>query len=106
MFDEPSPDTTEILERDDYSVSETSSGTKDYSNNYTSTYQSSRPSYQDSNENIIEVVNIENFAAKVLKGDVKNYLRLKYCARLKSVWRGLQSILESNQDRSKEPRAL
>ena len=57
----------------DYSVSETSSETKDYSNNYASTYQSSRPSYQDSTENIDRGGEYREFAAKVLKGDVKNY---------------------------------
>ena len=106
MFDEPSPDTTEILERDDYSVSETSSGTKDYSNNYTSTYQSSRPSYQDSTENIDRGGEYREFAAKVLKGDVKNYLRLGNAAWLeKRLERAAEHFRKATEIDPDEPRA-
>ena len=106
MFDEPSPDTTEILERDDYSVSETSSETKDYSNNYASTYQSSRPSYQDSTENIDRGGEYREFAAKVLKGDVKNYLRLGNAAWLeKRLERAAEHFRKATEIDPDEPRA-
>ena len=106
MFDEPSPDTTEILERDDYSASETSSETKDYSNNYTSTYQSSRPSYQDSTENIDRGGEYREFAAKVLKGDVKNYLRLGNAAWLeKRLERAAEHFRKATEIDPDEPRA-
>ena len=106
MFDEPSPDTTEILERDDYSIDSSSSETKDYSSNYASTYQSSRPSYQDSTENIDRGGEYREFAAKVLKGDVKNYLRLGNAAWLeKRLERAAEHFRKATEIDPDEPRA-
>ena len=106
MFDEPSPDTTEILERDDYSVGNTTSEAKKYSNNYTSTYKGSRPSYQESTENIDRGGEYREFAAKVLKGDVKNYLRLGNAAWLeKRLERAAEHFRRATEVNSEEPRA-
>ena len=106
MFDEPSPDTTEILERDEYSDDDTSSETKNYSDNYASTYQSTRPSYQDSTENIDRGGEYREFAAKVLKGDVKNYLRLGNTAWLeKRLERAAEHFRKATEIDPEEPRA-
>ena len=110
MFDEPSPDTTEILERDDYTSSETTTtATEDYSLNtesYSNTYQRNTSSYADSNENIDRGGEYREFAAKVLKGDVKNYLRLGNAAwaekRLERAAQHFRKATEINPD---EPRA-
>ena len=67
MFDEPSPDTTEILERDDYISSETTTPLKDYSSHpesYSNTYQNSRPSYQIAVKILTEEENIESLLQK------------------------------------------
>ena len=109
MFDEPSPDTTEILERDDYISSETTTATEDYSSHsesYSNTYQRNTPSYVDSSENIDRGGEYREFAAKVLKGDVKNYLRLGNAAwaekRLERAAEHFRKATEINPD---EPRA-
>ena len=109
MFDEPSPDTTEILERDDYISSETTTATEDYSSHsesYSNTYQGNTPSYVDSSENIDRGGEYREFAAKVLKGDVKNYLRLGNAAwaekRLERAAEHFRKATEINPD---EPRA-
>ena len=109
MFDEPSPDTTEILERESYSNNETSNSSNDYSNNsetYASTYQDNTPAYADSSDNIDRGGEYREFAAKVLKGDVKNYLRLGNAAwaekRLERAAEHFRKATEINPD---EPRA-
>jgi len=109
MFDEPSPDTTEILERDNYVENEAPTSTRNYSTNsenYTSNYQSSSPTYQDNSENIDRGGEYREFAAKVLKGDVKNYLRLGNAAwaekRLERAAEHFRKATEINPD---EPRA-
>lgn len=109
MFDEPSPDTTEILERENYSNNETTSSSNDYTANsdtYPSTYQNNTPSYQESSDNIDRGGEYREFAAKVLKGDVKNYLRLGNAAWAeKRLERAAEHFRKATEINSDEPRA-
>jgi len=108
MFDEPSPDTTEILEREVYSQSETTTSNSYSSNseNYSNNYQSNASSYQENNENIDKGGEYREFASKVAKGDVANYLRLGNAAwaekRLERAAEHFRKATEINPD---EPRA-
>ena len=109
MFDEPSPDTTEILERDDYTSGEKTTTSNDYSTgleDYTSNYQRSTPSYEDSSENIDRGGEYREFAAKVLKGDVSNYLRLGNAAwSEKRLERAAEHFRKATKINPEEPRA-
>ena len=108
MFDEPSPDTTEILEREVYNKSETSTTSNSYSSNsdnYTSNYQSSTPSYQES-DSIDKGGEYREFASKVVKGDVSNYLRLGNAAWAeKRLERAAEHFRKATEINSEEPRA-
>ena len=109
MFDEPSPDTTEILERENYSESETPITSKNYSRNsenYASTYQSNTPLYQESNDNIDKGGEYREFASKVVKGDVANYLRLGNAAWAeKRLERAAEHFRKATDISPDEPRA-
>ena len=73
---------------------------------YASTYQDNTPAYADSSDNIDRGGEYREFAAKVLKGDVKNYLRLGNAAwaekRLERAAEHFRKATEINPD---EPRA-
>ena len=109
MFDEPSPDTTEILERENYNESQSISSSSNYSgtsDNYNSTYQNSTASYHGRSENIDRGGEYREFAAKVLKGDVKNYLRLGNAAWAeKRLERAAEHFRKATEIDSEEPRA-
>ena len=109
MFDEPSPDTTEILERENYSNNEPSNSSSNYSTNsntYPSTYRDNTTSYQESSENIDRGGEYREFAAKVLKGDVKNYLRLGNAAWAeKRLERAAEHFRKATEINPEEPRA-
>tara|TARA_B100001250_G_scaffold413461_1_gene447705 strand:- start:515 stop:2032 length:1518 start_codon:yes stop_codon:yes gene_type:complete len=116
MFDEPSPDMTEILEKEIDNGNNVISDSNNYSNtngnyantneSYKNTYQSSTPSYQSSSENIDKGGEYREFASKVAKGDVSNYLRLGNAAwaekRLERAAEHFRKATEINPD---EPRA-
>ena len=109
MFDEPSPDTTEILERENYSESNSISSSNKYSgtpDSYRRTYQNSTSSYHGSSENIDRGGEYREFAAKVLKGDVKNYLRLGNAAWAeKRLERAAEHFRKATEIDSEDPRA-
>ena len=109
MFDEPSPDTTEILERDTYKESESSTTSNNYSSNsddYTSNYRSNTPSYQENYERIDEGGEYREFASKVAKGDVANYLRLGNAAWAeKRLERAAEHFRKATEINPEEPRA-
>ena len=109
MFDEPSPDTTEILEREVYDKNETSTTPNAYSSsseNYTNSYQSSTTSYQENNDIIDKGGEYREFASKVAKGDVSNYLRLGNAAWAeKRLERAAEHFRKATEIDPEEPRA-
>jgi len=103
MFDEPSPDVTGILENDNYNESQT---TTNFGSNYSETHRNSSPYYQDSNETVDEGGEYREFAAKIVKGDVKNYLRLGNAAWLeKRLERAAEHFRRATEISPEEPRA-
>ncbi len=101
MFDEPSPDVTEILENTNYSDNES---------NINSTYQENRSNtptyYGNTGESGDKGGEYREFAAKIVKGDVKNYLRLGNAAWLeKRLERAMEHFLKATEINPDEPRA-
>ena len=109
MFDEPSPDTSGILEKDDYTSSEASTNPEVYSSvseNYSNAYPRDTQSHVHSNDNVDRGGEYREFAAKVLKGDVKNYLRLGNSAWAeKRLERAAQHFRKATEIEPDEPRA-
>ena len=109
MFDEPSPDTSGILERDDYTNSEASTNPEVYSSvseDYSNAYPRDTQSHVHSNDNVDRGGEYREFAAKVLKGDVKNYLRLGNSAWAeKRLERAAEHFRKATEIEPDEPRA-
>ena len=106
MFDEPSPDTTEILERDDYSMM-----IHPLRQRIIQIIMPAHTRVPDlhikiARKILTEVENTENSQLKVLKGDVKNYLRLGNAAWLeKRLERAAEHFRKATEIDPEEPRA-
>ena len=101
MFDEPSPDVTEILENTNYSNDE-----KHTVNNYQKNNINSTSYFEKTRESSDKGGEYREFAAKVVKGDVKNYLRLGNVAWLeKRLERAMEHFLKATEINPDEPRA-
>ena len=99
MFDEPSPDVTEILENNDYAENV-------ISNNYQENRVNTSPYYDNTGESSDKGGEYREFAARVVKGDVKNYLRLGNAAWLeKRLERATEHFLKATEIEPDEPRA-